>query len=131
MVLNNDTIKVNCYTIKRIDQNIIEISMEDNYHIELEDNIALKEKILQIEKNTEDISFLFVSGEHTTISKEAREYSSRNRIYCKAEAVVVHKLYQRIIVNFMINFNKKSKANRNMKIFTDRQEGLKWIQTHY
>lgn len=103
--------------------------MEDNYHIEVEDNIALKNKIISSEKDTENLSFLIISGEHTTISKEAREYSSKNRIQCRAEAVIVHKLYQRIIVNFMINFTKRTK--RNMKIFSNKEDAIKWINSHY
>lgn len=130
MVLSTEVIKVSGYFIKKSD-NIFEIGMEDHFHIELKDVIMLREKILELSENTEEVSLIIISGDQTTISKEAREYASNSSINCKAEAVVINKLYQKIIVNFMMNFTKKTSPYRNMKVFNCKEKALKWIESQY
>lgn len=61
--------------------------------------------------------------------KEAREYlaDEKNTQYLSAGAILVQNRSQRIIGNFFLQINKPSIPS---KIFVDRMEALKWLESY-
>ena len=128
MVKELESVKVGGFTINRLDDQVIEVTIENHYHVDLEASKALKAKLLEMQPDYKNLCLLILPGEHSTVSQEAREYSSNSRLNCRCEAVVIKKLHQRIIVNFIINFTKRSKTKRKMKCFNDKDTAMDWIR---
>lgn len=72
---------------------------------------------------------LVESGKDTTITKEAREFSSRpeTNAFTKAVAVVTQSMAQRMVINVIISFIRKQ---TKMKAFSNREEALKWLEEY-
>ncbi len=70
---------------------------------------------------------LVETGSYTSISSEAREFSTRPEvhIYTKASAVIVKSLAHRIIMNFIINFTKQQPVK--MRMFDNKQNAINWL----
>ncbi|MES2514430.1 MAG: hypothetical protein V4580_09805 [Bacteroidota bacterium] len=109
------------------DNGIIYFKLEDNIHIEYEDSKNqfefLKSKYDGINKRL----VLVETGSYTSISSEAREFSTRPEvhIYTKASAVIVKSLAHRIIMNFIINFTKQQPVK--MRMFDNKQKAINWL----
>ena len=109
------------------DNDIICIKLRDNIQIELEDSkkqfYFLKSKYDGINKHL----VLVEPGLDTSISKEAREFSSKpeSNEMTAATAVIVRSLAHRIIINFIINFTHQQ--TMKMKMFDDKQKAINWL----
>jgi hypothetical protein len=102
---------------------------KDDIQIELEDStkqyLFLKSKYDSINKHL----ILVESGLDSTISKEAREFSSKpqSNEMTKATAVIVKSLAHRILINFIIKLTHQQ--TMKMKLFDDKQKAIDWLLT--
>lgn len=116
-------------TIEFWDNDIIFIKLKDDIQIELEDSkkqyLFLKSKFDGINKHL----ILVESGLDTSISKEAREFSSKpeSNEMTKATAVIVKSLAHRILINFIIKLTHQQ--TMKMKMFDDKQKAIDWLLT--
>ena len=76
--------------------------------------------------NRKPVKVLIEMCEHATISSEAREYAQANKIPAIAEALVLHSLGQRILINFYIKFRKQEHP---IKIFKNFDYALLWLKS--
>lgn len=109
------------------DNGIIFIKLEDNMQVEYEDS---KKQHSFLEKKYDGINkhiILVETGIDTSISKEAREFSTRPEIneMTKATAVIVKSLAHRIIINFIINFTNQQ--TMKMRMFDNKQKAIDWL----
>lgn len=124
-----DSITDRASTIEFWDNNIIFIKLKDDIQIELEDStkqyLFLKSKYDGINKHL----ILVETGFDTTISKEAREFSSKpqSNEMTKATAVIVKSLAHRILINFIIKLTHQQ--TMKMKMFDDKQKAIDWLLT--
>lgn len=116
-------------TIEFWDNSIICIKLKNDIQIELEDSkkqyLFLKSKFDGIHKHL----ILVEPGIDTSISKEAREFSSRpeSNTMTKATAVIVKSLAHRILINFIIKLTHQQ--TMKMKMFDDKQKAIEWLLT--
>ncbi|PCJ84919.1 MAG: hypothetical protein COA57_08350 [Flavobacteriales bacterium] len=105
---------------------IICVQVKDNAEVELEDSIQTFEVVKKLAGEGKK-PVLVLTGIGGTITPEVREFSSSERASepTLAEAIVVKSLAHRIIVNFIINFNKPA---RPIKLFNDEKEAVKWLK---
>jgi ribosomal protein S4E len=101
--------------------------LNENYVIELEDCIE-QQKILKDNMPDGGHLLLIIPGKHSTITSEAREYSTNNPMNNKAVAIVSNSLAQKIIVNFMISVYQKIKPGYKIKLFSNKDKALEWLQ---
>jgi hypothetical protein len=66
-------------------------------------------------------------GRYTSISKEAREFSTlpESNNMTMASAVIVKSIAHRIIINFIINFIRQQ--NMKMRMFDDKNKAIEWL----
>jgi len=123
-----DKLKQNKSTCELIEPGVIEVVVQDNANLEVEDIIAIREANQILAKGNRYVVVL-ISGFHTTITKEAREESAKKEYgeTRKAMAFIINNLGQRLIGNFFIQMNKPPTPT---KIFTSKDEGLKWAKSH-
>lgn len=119
-------IELNKSTCELIEKGVVHIVYKDNVEIELEDVIEMRKISYQLSNGKEYVS-VYESGQHTSITKEAREIPlndihTKNR---KALAIVVSSLAQRLISNFFRNANKSSHP---IKIFNSKANALIWAK---
>lgn len=116
-------------TIEFWDNYIIFIKLKDNIQVELEDAQNqyhfLKSKYNHINKHL----VLVETGNDTSISKEAREFSEKpeSNEMTKAMAVIVKSLAHRLIINFIIKFTHHQ--SMKMKMFDEKQKAIDWLLT--
>ena len=108
---------------------IVFIKLKDNVTIEIEDAQNqyhfLKSKYNHINKHL----VLVETGNDTSISKEAREFSAKpeSNEMTKAMAVIVKSLAHRLIINFIIKFTHHQ--SMKMKMFDDKHKAIDWLLT--
>lgn len=114
-------------TIEFWDNDIIFIKLKNDIQIELEDSqkqyLFLKSKYDGVRKHL----ILVEPGLDTSISKEAREFSSRpeSNTMTKATAVIVKSLAHRILINFIIKLTHQQ--TMKMRLFDDKQKAIDWL----
>ncbi len=110
-----------------LNENTVEIVFQDQVTIDLED---IKNTYEELYKFTGEkrLKKLVITGKQTEITKDARSYGHRESVRIKdrviAEAIVVHQLYQKMLVNFYIIFIKDSYPT---KFFTDVEKAKEWL----
>lgn len=102
------------------------VLLKDNTEL----NIELQTELLKLydELNDKKLTpFIFEAGEGVTITKEARDNATliEDISALKASAVVVDNLAYRMIANFYLTFNK---PKRPYKVFSKREEAIKWLK---
>jgi hypothetical protein len=119
-------IELNKATCELIEEGVILVTYKDKVEIELEDVIELRNVTNQLACGKDYVS-IYDAGEETTVTKEAREISTKegNIQKRKAIAIIVKHLGQRIIANFFININKKMHP---MKVFGKKEDAIKWAK---
>jgi hypothetical protein len=114
--------------IKKIDNSIVIVAFKDNVTIDLEQIKDTYAKLHAITGN-EIHKKLIITGKHTQITKDARLYgmneSKRISKNVDAEAIVVHSLYQKMVINF---YNRFIENNLLVKSFTDVEKAKEWLQ---
>lgn len=116
-------------SLSMLDENTVEIVFQDEVIIELED---IKRTYQELNEFTGErrLKKLVITGKKTEITKDARSYGHMESLKIKdrvvAEAIVVHLLYQKMIVNFYIMFIKDSYPT---KFFTDVEKAKEWLNS--
>jgi hypothetical protein len=109
------------------DNGIIFIKLDDNSEVSLADakhhHEFLKSKFDGINR----MRVLTESGRYTSISKEAREFSTlpdTNKMTL-ASAVIIKSLAHRIVINFIISFARQQ--NMHMRMFEKKSKAIDWL----
>jgi hypothetical protein len=114
--------------IKKIDNSIVIVAFKDNVTIDLEQIKDTYAKLHELTGN-EIHKKLIITGKQTQITKEARLYgmteAKRISKIVDAEAIVVHSLYQKMVINF---YNRFIENNLLVKSFTDVDKAKEWLQ---
>ncbi len=114
-------------SLSMLDEQTVQIEFQDDVLIDLED---IKRTYQQLHHFTGEkrLKKLVITGKKTEITKDARLYGHRESMKIKdrviAEAIVVHMLYQKMIINFYIMFIKDSYPTR---FFTDVEKAKEWL----
>lgn len=115
------------------------VNVWDNgiYHVEVAGNTVVDEKHLKAqhlffkERFNQKNKFVILveSGDDSTLTKEAREYTAlpETNAMTLATAVVVKSLAERIILNFLINII--SRQAMKIRLFDNREKAIKWLLT--
>ncbi len=115
-------------SIQMLDDATVEIVFNDGVMIELED-LQVGYDLLNEVTQGRALKKIVVTGKRTEITKEARlfghEQSVRNKDQVIAEAIIVHSLYQKMVINFYIRFIKDSYPTR---FFTDYDKAKEWLK---
>lgn len=119
------SVKTNHATISFNGKSIVISELEDDSEISLEDVIGHR-RIIHEFTGGKKHAVLAIAGQHTTATKEAREYSSQNipegRV---AEAIVITSMPVRLMGRIFINFHKPGLPT---KLFETREEALVWLE---
>jgi hypothetical protein len=116
-------------SLSMLDEKTVQIEFNDEIVIELED---LRAGYKQLSEYTAEkrLKKLIITGKKTEITKEARLFGHNESLKIKdkviAEAIVVHLLYQKMIINFYIKFIKDSYPT---KFFTDVEKAKEWLRS--
>jgi len=106
---------------------IIYFKLDDNVEVQLSDSKAHYEFLKSNFDGKTKFRVLVEPGRYTSISREAREFSSRPETnnMTGANAVIVKSLAHRIVINFLINFTRKQ--NMKMRMFDSKEKAVKWL----
>jgi len=109
------------------DNGIIYFRMDEHSEIKLEDSEFQYRYLQSKYDGINKLKILVDPGKFSTITKEAREYSTRpeSNSMTKATAVVVNSTAQRLLVNFVINFTQKQ--TMKMKMFENKDKAVEWL----
>lgn len=117
-------------SMKKIDESTIEVVFKDQVVIDL-DQIKDTFNILHQLTGEKPHKKLIITGKRTEITKEARlfgmEEAKRISYKVQAEAIVVHSLYQKMVINFYRRFIDSKFPTR---FFTDPEKAKEWLRTY-
>lgn len=115
------------YSISLREDGLIQIDINAEAEVTLEEVIEGTDYIMSV---VEDRKFpvLFIAKEFSVPSSESRDYLAKKESlpYSLADAYVICSFPQKLIGNFYLKFNK---PGRPTKIFTDKDEAIKWLKT--
>ena len=116
--------------VRKVRDNIIQVSFKDLAEIEKKDAKELKDSILQLSQNHPYVLVLNGDKKRIVFSHDAREYlvqdqSLNEHIIC--EAYVAKSMSNKLIFHFFINFHKPSYP---VQVFEELTEAYKWINSH-
>jgi hypothetical protein len=126
MTMKNEVVD----SMKKIDNSIIEVVFKSDAVIGLE---QIKDTFNQLQELTGNKPHkkLIITGKRTEITKDARlfgmEEAKRIGDLVKAEAIVVHSLYQKMVINFYRRFVDSKYPTR---FFTDVDKAKEWLDTY-
>ena len=114
-------------TIEIWDNGIIFIKIDNNCQVELEDSEHQYELLKSKFDGEHKLRVLVEPGRDTTLSKEARAFSSEpeRNLMTLGTAVLAKTLAHRIIINFMINLMRKQ--NMKMRMFDKKDKAIEWL----
>ena len=74
------------------------------------------------------VPVLRIFGRHTSMEEGVREFMASEAFqkYILADAIVIHSLAQRILINFYLKTNRPRKPTR---VFTNQAEAEDWLRT--
>lgn len=119
------SVKTSHATISYDGHGIIISELENDSEITLEDVIEHRRIIHELTNGKRHV-VLAIARQHTTATKEAREFSSQNipegRI---AEAIVITSMPVRLMGKIFINFHKPGLPT---KLFETKEEAMIWLK---
>lgn len=124
-MISNDIVE----SIDRLDDKTVRVIFKEKVVIDLEN---IKKTYAQLHELTgnQPHKKLIISGKFTEITKEARIFgmqeNKRISNIVKAEAIVVHSLYQKMVINFYYQFIGTSIP---VRLFTDKDKAIEWLNT--
>ena len=106
---------------------IVFIKIDNNCELEVADAKAQFEIVKSLFNGTNKLRVYVEPGRYTTISKEARAFSSKpeNNTMTLGTAVLVQTLAHRIIINFLINIIRQQ--SMKMRMFDSREKAIEWL----
>lgn len=123
MTIQNEVVD----SLKKIDDSTVEVIFKSDAVIGI-DQIKETFKTLSELTGNEKHKKLIITGKRTEITKEARlfgmEEAKRIGDFVKAEAIVVHSLYQKMVINFYRRFIDSKYPTR---FFTDIDKAKEWL----
>jgi hypothetical protein len=126
MNIQNDIVD----SMQMIDNSTVEVIFKSDAVIGLD---QIKYTFNQLHQLTGDKPHkkLIITGRRTEITKDARlfgmEEAKRIGEYVKAEAIVVHSLYQKMVINFYRRFIDSKYPTR---FFTDVDKAKEWLANY-
>ena len=125
MTKESPELEVNHSQIRLNDNGIIEIKCAANFEYDVK---HINENYSEIKRlsNSKKTLVLTLVGNHSGITKEAREYvaSGPHKDFIKAEAFILHSIAHKIIANF---YNKISKPIVPAGFFKNKADAVKWL----
>jgi hypothetical protein len=116
-------------SIQMLEDNICEIIFKDRVRIELQDMMDAFDLVNSF-TNHKPVKKLVITGERTEITKEARLFGHEASLKVKhnviAEAIIVHSLYQKMVINF---YSKFIKDNYPTQFFVDIAKAKDWLKS--
>lgn len=114
-------------SIDKLDDRTIRVIFKEKGVIDLD---SIKKTYAQLHELTGNNPHkkLIITGKYTEITKEARLFgmheNKRISEIVKAEAIVVHSLYQKMVINFYYQFIGSSIP---VRLFTDKEKAIEWL----
>lgn len=101
------------------------VTLTDDLELDLEDIKEQRAVALSLHKGQPHV-VLAIAGARTSATEAARKYASSNIPQGRvAEAVIIKSLSVRLLGNFYLKFHKPGVPT---KMFTDREEAIKWLK---
>lgn len=115
--------------VRRVRENIIQVSFKDLAEIEEIDARLLKESILELSEDHPYVLILNGDKKRIDFSREAKEFLTQDEklnqnIIC--EAYVAKSMSNKLIFHFFINFYK---PNFPVQVFDELSEAYKWVES--
>jgi hypothetical protein len=122
LILNNAKVEI-------WENGIVYYHLNDNIEVSISDSKAMFNILLSRYDGSTKFIVLVNPGRYTTISKEAREFSTdpKSNEMTAATAVLVKSLAQRLVINFIISFTRQQAMR--MKMFDNRKKAITWLLT--
>lgn len=122
-----ETHLVEMFTIHMLDNGIVHIEVAGDTIVDVKHIKAQREFLKARFDGKTKFSILVESGYDSTLTKEAREYTSlpETNAMTLATAVVVKSLAERIIINFIVNIT--SRQAMKIRLFEQRENAMKWL----
>lgn len=122
-----ETHTVEMFTIHFWDNGIVHVEVAGNVVVDVKHIKAQYEFLKARYDHKNKFSILVESDYDSTLTKEAREYSSlpETNAMTLATAVVVKSLAERIIINFIINIT--SRQAMKIRLFDSRDKAITWL----
>lgn len=125
--LITETIRLRMATVEFYDNGIINFKLDDNTEVTLSDSKEQFEVLRSRYDGKTKFKILVEPGRYTSISKEAREFSTLpdSNAMTAANAVVVQSLAHRLVINFVITFVQKQ--SMKMRMFDSKEKAIEWL----
>jgi hypothetical protein len=122
-----ETIRLRMATVEFWDNGIINYRLDDNVEVGLSDSKEQYEVLRSRYDGKTKFKILVEPGRYTSISKEAREFSTlpESNAMTAATAVVVQSLAHRLVINFVITFIQKQ--SMKMRMFDSKEKAIEWL----
>lgn len=125
--------------IKQLSNQYVELEYKSGiviarYKSNLNINLEVARNLIKARKEVSDYNEckLYIDARNIkSISKEAREYvaSKEGEEYLKATAILTNSNFVRILSNFLIRIDlRNSNSKLPIKLFSDEQDALNWLQ---
>ncbi len=113
-------------SISYIDEYRLLIKLKENIEIDVEEATENYEAVLKLTKG-QKYAVLIDARVPVQVSPEARKYGSNQERQKDliAQAIIVNTLANRLIGNFIINFNKPFAPT---KLFSDEETAMEWLK---
>jgi hypothetical protein len=110
--------------ILRNDQ-IVEIHLEDNFYFTLKESLEINETLIKITKSVPH-KIIVIAGDLSLNDSDSRNFSSTKKASdpILAMALVTKSLPQKIMANFIMNFQKPLVPTR---AFSEIKDAEKWL----
>ncbi len=114
-------------TLEYWDNGIIFIKLDENSEVTLADARYHHDFLKSKFDGENKLKVLTESGRYTTITKEAREFSTlpETNKMTLACAVIIKSLSHRILINFIISFTRQQ--NMHMRMFENKNKAIDWL----
>lgn len=118
---------VEMFTIHLLDNGIVHIEVAGDTIVDVKHIKAQREFLKSRFDGKNKFIILVESGYDSTLTKEAREYTSlpETNAMTLATAVVVKSLAERIIINFIVNIT--SRQAMKIRLFEHKEAAIKWL----
>lgn len=122
-----ETHSIEMFTIHILDNGITHVEVAGDTVVDVKHLKAQYEFFKSRYDGKTKFCILVESGYDSTLTKEAREYTSQpeTNAMTLATAVVVKSLAERLIINFIINII--SRQAMTLRLFDTRESAMKWL----
>ncbi|MGB0888134.1 MAG: hypothetical protein ACPGSL_08440 [Vicingaceae bacterium] len=128
MFKESSIIKLNHSEIELKEDNIVEVITFDKVNLCVKKCLEIHDAYDQMLEKDKKYRILYLPGKYVDWEKEARECCATEEAtkHSLAEAIVVHSLAQRLLVNFYLKINKPLVPT---KLFRNKVSAKKWLMS--